>query len=251
MLKVSKDSRASKASAPLLDRNLEQSRKSVEAVALGTRGVFFGSDPRGTGSNTGAVVGDSPRARSSSGQSTGLRSLFLAPGSRVAIRNYATRNPWIDLRDLEQEAALAALEADPLWEARTVALALSRLVAETRCPVSLPRAKGERRQEAAQSRRVPLAVPAEDGEELDNPAVASVAAERFEPLERRLDRERAMAEVRRILDEETEAARLVLLGDERSQDVAQRIGVSVREVYADTLRAMRALRAAFACEAAA
>jgi DNA-directed RNA polymerase specialized sigma24 family protein len=83
---------------------------------------------------------------------------------------------------------------------------------------------------------------------LDNPEVARVSAEQREPLEYRLDRERAMAEIRRILAEQTEAARLVLLAEEKSAEVARRMGVSIAEVYADTKRAMQALRLAFGVE---
>jgi predicted DNA-binding protein (UPF0251 family) len=75
-----------------------------------------------------------------------------------------------------------------------------------------------------------------------------VAAEQFEPLEDLLDRERAMAEIRRILAEQTEAARLVLLAEEKSAEVARRMGVSIAEVYADTKAAVRALRLAFGVE---
>jgi hypothetical protein len=42
----------------------------------------------------------------------------LAPGSRVAVRNYARSAPWLDGRDIEQQAALVALvvEAEDLDE---------------------------------------------------------------------------------------------------------------------------------------
>ena len=167
----------------------------------------------------------------------------LSTGSRCAIHAYARRNPWIELRELEQEAHLASLTADPLWQARTVAIALSRFVASQRCPVSLPKHKGESWQAASGARRSPLQVTAEDGEELESSGLARVASEQFEPLEDRLDRERMAAEVCRILAEQSEAARLVLLAEEKSSEVAHRLGISAREVYEATASAMRALRA--------
>ena len=185
----------------------------------------------------------------------------LSPGSRAALRDYAQRNSWIELRDLEQEAAVAALEAGrryrpdggtstDLWEAWIVALALSRFVAEQRCPVSLPKRKGESWDAAAGAKRSALQVTGGDGTEHENLALARVAAEAFEPLEHRLDRERAMADVRRILDAESEAAKAVLLAEEKSSEVAKRLGLSVRQVYDQSARAMRALRAALCPEAA-
>ena len=200
-------------------------------------------------------------AHSSIGQSTGLLSRDESAGAHVAIRRYARRNPWIELGDLEQEAAVAALEAGPrwrpdggtsreLWEAWIVGLALSRFVAETRVPVSLPKRKGESWQAASAAKRSALWLIAEDGEFIENPSVARAAVESFEPLEERLDRERAAAEVRRILDAESEAAKAVLLAEEKSAEVAKRLGLSVRQVYDDTARAVRALRAALCPEAA-
>ena len=184
---------------------------------------------------------------------------MLAPGSGCAVRNYAIRSPWLDRRDIDQEAALAAVEAAQTWradggasrdwyEARIVALALSKLVREAISPVSLPDASKVAWQAASASRRAPLTVPSDDGGEYDHPDLAAVAAEQFEPLEDLLDRERAMAEIRRILAEQTEAARLVLLAEEKSAEVARRMGVSIAEVYADTKAAVRALRLAFGVE---
>lgn len=169
--------------------------------------------------------------------------LWLSPGSRCAVRNYAARNTWIDLCDLEQEAAVAALEARASWradggasieswESWIVGLALSRFVAEARVPVSLPKRKGENWREASSAHGV-------DVDALDDFA-------QFEDVEELLDRRRAAAEVRRILDEESEAAKAVLLGEQKSAEVAERLHTSVREVYSQTAEAMRALRAAFA-----
>ena len=188
-----------------------------------------------------------------------VQAAALAPGSRAAIRNYAQRNPWLSLNDLSQEAAVAALEAGQRWrpdggasrdwhEARIVALALARFVAEQRCPVSLPKHKGESWQAASATTRCALQVPSEGGEERENPALARLAAEQCEPLEDRLDRERAHAEVRRIMAAQSEAARAVLLAEEKSAEVAQRMGLSVRDVYEQTAKAMRSLREAFCLE---
>ena len=186
---------------------------------------------------------------------------ILGRGSRVVVANYMRRNSWLSRDDLTQTAHLAALEAAQGWranggsspeqrEAWIVGLALSRFVAAQRCPVSLPKCKGESWQAASSTWRSSLRDLSQDGEERDNPALACVAAEQYEPLEERLDRARAMAEVRRILEAESEAARAVLLAEERSSDVARRMGVSVRDVYDATAAAMRALREALCPEAA-
>lgn len=151
------------------------------------------------------------------------------------VRNYSRLNPWIQLDDLKQEAYLASLTSDPGWEPRCAALALSRYVAEQRVPVSLPKSKGASWREAATATRVEL--------DDDLPELA-------ETPEDRIDRERALARIRVIMSEQAEAARLVLLAEEKSAAVAARLGVSVREVYHQTRVAMRALRAAFAMEEA-
>lgn len=178
----------------------------------------------------------------------------LAPGSRAVVARYRRINPWIPIADLTQEASLSALEASRTnksqWEIRLVAIALSRFVAEARCPVSLPKHKGESWQAASGTRRSPLQVTSEGGEQIESHALAQVASEQFTPLEDVLDRERAMASVRRILDEESEAARAVLLAEEKSAEVARRLGLSVRDVYEQTAAAVRSLRASLCPEAA-
>jgi len=190
----------------------------------------------------------SPRGH---GAEAGRAELEFSSGSRNAIRNYASRNPWIELRELEQEAAVAALEARrdwrpdggtsiDLWEAWIVGLALSRFVAETRVPVSLPKRKGEAWAAAASSKRVGLTSMLYEGR-----PVARFAAEQSDPLEDFIDLERAIAKLRGVLSEQSEAARAVLLAEEKSATVAERTGLSRREVYRQTERAVRALRAAF------
>jgi non-ribosomal peptide synthetase component F len=140
-----------------------------------------------------------------------------------------------------------------------VALALSRFVAETRCPISLPKHKGvkgssngkegkrDRWAEAAAMRRESLIAWMQNGgaAEYDHPGVAHAAAEQFSPIEDRIDMARAAAEIRRILAVESEAAKAVLLAEEKSAEVAKRLSLSRREVYEQTAQAMRALRAAF------
>jgi hypothetical protein len=171
-----------------------------------------------------------------------MTTLPLAPGSRCAVANYARRNTWLSLDDLAQTAHLAAIEASrhwradggaspEWWEARIVAEALSRFVAEARVPVSLPKSKGSSWTTAAASQRADLAD--------DLPADAEL-------IEDAIDTSRAVAEVRRILAEQSEAARAVLLAEEKSSAVARRLGVSVRRVYDDTRRTVLALRAALA-----
>lgn len=186
----------------------------------------------------------------------------LAPGSRRAVATYARRNPYLDIRDLAQEASLAALEAGRTWrtggassdlyEAYAVAQRLSRFVAESRSPVHVPDHKGKvdsedrrRYEEAAMAPRVPVTVAGPAGSR-DAHELVSLAAEQWTHMEDRLDAARAAAEVRRILDAESEAAKAVLLGEEKSASVAERMRMSRAEVYAQTARAVRRLRAAFA-----
>lgn len=183
----------------------------------------------------------------------------LGHGCRAVVANYARLNAWLDIRDLEQEATVAALEARAdwrqdggssrdLWEAWRVGLALSRFVAAQRVPVSLPKRKDRSWQAAAAAQRVPLEVSSRGGSEIpetrEHPDVARLDAERFEPMEAQLDTERAVAEVRRILAAESEAARAILLGGDKSAAVAARLCMPRRQVYEQTARAMRALRAA-------
>ena len=177
----------------------------------------------------------------------------LAPCA--AVRRFARINPWIDRRDLEQEAALAALEArsswreggvaPDSWEARMMARRLSRFVAENLSPVSLP--PGTRSWEVARRSRST----SDDADVFDR-----VATDRID--EHRLDRQRMAAKVRQILDEESEAARAVLLADEAEAEgpgrppisarVAEKLGLTRRQVYRQTEEAMRALRDAFRSE---
>ncbi len=242
--KISRVSGAPDAPSPAVDRTHIRYSAEVEAsAAANARELFL-------------------CAHSSNGQSIGLLSLCspaglaLSPGSRAVVASYARKNGWLSRDDLYQEAALAALDAASrwrpgsgprdLWEARLVALALSRFVAEQRVPVSLPKRKGESWKAAAGATRAPLQMPAgeDDAAVLDHPAVASVATASFVPIEDRLDLARAAAEVRRILASESEAARLVLLAEEKSAQVAARLRLPVRQVYEDTARAVRSLRAA-------
>jgi len=181
--------------------------------------------------------------------------LPLGPGSRRAVRNYAAINRWLDPRDLEQEAAVVALEAartwEPdggtsrdLWEAWKVGLALSRFVAEQRVPVSLPKYKGESWHEAASALRECLEVglPGGVGE---NPELARLAVESYEAPENVVDMRRELDAIRRLLDEAEPAARAVLLEEEKSSVVADRMGIPTREVYDRTRRAIVVLRSAF------
>ena len=181
---------------------------------------------------------------------------MLAPGSRVVIRRYATRSRGVvEICDLEQEAALTALEVErrpdvrdrDSYETRAVAVALCKLVAEMRAPVSLPGHMDEAWREAARVRRASLLGRGQDGEEQaeDRRELAQVAAEEWEPAEDVLDRERALERIRSAMAEESEAARAVLLGGEKSASVAQRLGMSVRQVYDRTAEAMERLRAVF------
>ena len=185
------------------------------------------------------------------------RLLMLAPGSRVVIRRYATRSRGVvEICDLEQEAALTALEVErrpdvrdrDSYETRAVAVALCKLVAEMRAPVSLPGHMDEAWREAAGARRASLYGPGQDGDQQaeERRELARVATEAFEPAEDAIDRERALEHIRSAMARESEAARAVLLEGEKSATVAQRLGMSVRQVYDRTAEAMERLRAAFA-----
>jgi hypothetical protein len=191
----------------------------------------------------------------------------LTPSSQAVVHRYFELNAWLDIRDLEHEAAVVAIEERATWRpdggsdlnrwiACKVAEALSRFVAEQRSPVHVPDCKGkegspERRRwlEASGSQREELVAirptrGVADGHR-ENPAVAAVAVEQWVPLEERLDAASAAAEVRRILDQQCEAARLVLLEQQKPAAVAARLGMSARQVYDRTAAAMRALREAF------
>lgn len=184
------------------------------------------------------------------------RTVSLSVGSRVAVSRCRRRNVWFDVQDLEQEAALASLEADfsyqpdrgaspDTWETRLVSSALSRLVAETRVPVSLPDYHGEElRKRTAGIGRVPVFVKLEDGDEVEHPAMANVARDEHRPMEDSLDALRTIVRVRELLERESAAARAVLLEEEKPAAVAKRLGESVAKVYAQTARAMRNLREA-------
>lgn len=179
----------------------------------------------------------------------------FAPGSRCAVHSYACRNTWIDLRDLTQEASLAALEARrswrpdggtslDLWEAWLVGLALSRFVAERRCPVSLPKRKSASWEAAAASEGVAMEQFRGGSEYREHRELDRVAVEQYEPLDDRIDIERTTRAIRGLMAAQSPAARAVLLGEEKSAAVAGRLGLTRRDVYEQTARAMRALRAA-------
>jgi hypothetical protein len=168
------------------------------------------------------------------------------------VEDYKRRNTWIEEMDLVQTAHLAALEASRTWrpeggktrdrwEAYLVALALSRFVSEQRSPVSLPKRKDESWHAAASMRRESLVTRSHD----ESPEVAAVAADQHEPLEDFVDLDRAVKRLRLVLDGQSEVARAVLLGEEKSSAVAKRTGVPTRDVYDQTRRAIVALRSAF------
>ena len=159
----------------------------------------------------------------------------LSSRSRAVIASYARRNAWCDIRDLEQEAHAAALTAPPEWQHRAVALALSRFVVAAKLPVTVPAYAPSRVWEIADSIS---SAPEDDCDE---------AAPSISP-EEQLDLARAAARVRAILDEMSEAARLVLLEEEKSASVARRLGLSYRRVTDLTAAARAALREAFAGE---
>jgi hypothetical protein len=179
----------------------------------------------------------------------------LSPGTLAAVLHYARVAPWLDPRDIEHEAILATLEARARGiqiSSLVVARILLRYVAEAGAPVHVPGHMGKagsraRRyyEQATSCERTPVVVTRATGHHHDHPDVAAVAASQWRPLEDRLDDARAMVEVRRLLDAETEAARLVLLEQEKPAVVAERMRLPRAEVYQQTASAVRRLRAAF------
>jgi DNA-directed RNA polymerase specialized sigma24 family protein len=162
-----------------------------------------------------------------------MTSAALTPASRAVVYRWARRNTWIDIRDLEQEAALAALRSPPDGrQSVAVNVALSRFVAGAASPASLPRHSGW--WQALQGiSRCQL--------DTDHPCADMPADERMGLI-------REIARVRSVIARQSEAARRVLLGEERPGAVAASLGCCRKTVERHAARAMRDLRSEFAVE---
>lgn len=152
----------------------------------------------------------------------------------VICANYARRYPSLDIRDMRQEATVAALEARRTWrrggaplhcyQARAAALAVRLYCAKARCPVS-----GWAGNLAALGR----IQRASDGLAID-PAP--------DP-ETHYYRRRLAAEIRRILYgvPDGHLAALVLLDEYKPAEVARQQRRPLRQIYRATHRAYQAL----------
>jgi len=159
--------------------------------------------------------------------------MTLTPAARAVVYRWARRNTWLDIRDLEQEAALAAMRSPPDGrQATAVKIALSRFVAGASSPASLPRHHGwwQALQEISRCQL-----------DTDHPGADMPADERMDLL-------REIARVRSVIARQSEAARLVLLGEESPGAVAAALGCCRKTVERHAARAMQDLRAEFAEE---
>jgi DNA-directed RNA polymerase specialized sigma24 family protein len=153
-------------------------------------------------------------------------------------RRYGRLVAWLDARELEQEAAVAMLEAQRTWRAggganlatyqtRAVVFRLKRFVDRERSPVSastnyVPNLRGLVRAD----------VRAIDDE---------IAPHTTLRIEDHLDLQRAADELRAIMAMQSDGAREVLLGETKPAQVAHDLGLPVATVYRQTQAARLAL----------
>jgi hypothetical protein len=150
---------------------------------------------------------------------------------RSVVANYSRMAAWLSAMDLQQEAAVATIEAARDWDpargtlhdhqARRVALRLRDFIARQDRPVTF----GIRHKSP-----VATAVELDDAMPAEPPHI-----------EWRLDLARAAIEVNRILAGRP-AAREVLLGERNQSDVARDHGLSRWQVVRETMAAREALR---------
>ena len=165
--------------------------------------------------------------------------------------NYARRYYTLDRRDMEQEAALAALESAHTWrpfgaplscyQARAAALAVRQFGACSSCPVPM-------RAHRVDALWGLTSVSYEHAGHLTDPDASP---------ESHLYRNRLAAEIRRILYglPDGHLAGLVLLDEYKPAEVARQQQVKLKRVYRATTRARQALAASttlreYAAEAA-
>ena len=151
-------------------------------------------------------------------------------------RRYGRLVAWLDVRELEQEAAVAMLEAKRTWRAdgganlatyqmRAIAIRLKRFVDRERSPVSassnyLPNLRGLMRA---------------DVRCLDTEADPCARGDGH------LDMQRAAEELHAIMAMQPAGARAVLLGEDKPAKVARDLGLPVATVYRQTQAARRSL----------
>jgi len=159
-----------------------------------------------------------------------MKSSWMPVGVQVVVARYAARLWWVDRHDLEQEAALCVLENQHRWregKGRNRGSFLGLLVAR-----HLIKYVARQRHYANEISTVdPDSFRSCDADGRDRHG-----------FEFHLDVARASREVRRLLADEDECAREVLLGEQKPSDVARSMGLDIRSVYRRTERARLALR---------
>ena len=154
---------------------------------------------------------------------------------RSIVANHTRRAPWLGAGDLQQQAALVMMECSSTWrpalgpikpyQAAAVDRRLYRYVAEQRSPV----------QAYTGTKHTPTGATRVD--------VAAIEGHGYHaPDADDMDMMRAAREVRAIMAAQTEAARLVLLEEEKPAQVASILGIPIDRVYQQTRAAKRALR---------
>jgi DNA-directed RNA polymerase specialized sigma24 family protein len=168
----------------------------------------------------------------------------VLPAIRGVVAELAWRNRWLDTDELKQEAMLTALAVDArgLWRsspapvpymARAVRSRLVEMVMRSGCPVKVGIGSHTGGWSTACGMMVGArAVDVDDRIPCDCPDPEGV-----------IDRSRALAEMRKVLAEQTPAARAVILDEEKPADVAQGMGLTERQVYKQTERARAAVKA--------
>jgi DNA-directed RNA polymerase specialized sigma24 family protein len=160
-----------------------------------------------------------------------LQASGMPIGVQVVVAKYAARLWWVDRNDLEQEAALCVLENQHRWKegkGRNRGSFLGLLVARHLIKYV---ARGHYANE----------ISTVDPDSLQTSEVDGADRSRC-GIEFHLDVARASREVRRLLADEDECAREVLLGEQKPSDVARSMGLDIRSVYRRTERARLALR---------
>lgn len=161
----------------------------------------------------------------------------LSPSVKSVVSSYAARYPWLERQEMVQEAVVAVLEEDPRWRpgaaprgtsyaALAVGHQLSRFVAGRLSPVQ---AFGGKFHKATGARSCSL-------DELHGMTQDRAANSC-------IDAARVIAEVRRVMDGVSLAARKVLLHEEKPAVVAQELNLPVALVYDETRRARQMLKA--------
>jgi DNA-directed RNA polymerase specialized sigma24 family protein len=171
----------------------------------------------------------------------------VLPAIGAEVAKLAWRNRWLDVDDLKQEALLTALkvEARGLWRsseapvnymARAVRSRLLEMVMSVGCPVKVgvgSHRDGSGGWEAAYAEAASCRA-----DDVDDNAPGTIPNP-----EEDLDRQRAIEELRTVLEDATPAARAVILGEEKPAAVAKAHGLTAAQVYWQTEKARAAVKA--------